>query len=470
MKLLNKSSLTTRLTLFYLTSTLLILLCTTFFQFLALTEDLIREDNEFLSERIVSIRSMIASHWSDLHELDDSIHQDHATQVIRYLVRLQDKSGRIIQESPGVALIPPHRFPPPVASGNDVGMGTKLASGDGRHYLLNAAWAAGGGDDAFMLVQVALDITDEVDLIANYRLKMGISLVVGLCLATLFGITMTRKGLQPLMQVTEKVERITSTDLNQRTRTEDWPKELDQLTVALDGMLARLENSFDRLQEFSANLAHELRTPLNNLRGEAEVILSRPRSAEEYRQTIESGMEEYERLSRMVSEILFLARPDKEIELQEIDARAELEILAEYYCTLGEEKNISLGIHGEGTLQADPVLFQRAVGNVISNAIQYSPNDSQILIHIDTVRDDILSIAVRDNGIGIPPEEQERVFQRFYRSTSAREYHHHGSGLGLAIVKSIMDLHDGAVHLESEPGKGTTVTLLFPRHHPEMTT
>lgn len=470
MKLLNKSSLTTRLTLFYLTSTLLILLCTTFFQFLALTEDLALEDNEFLSERIASIRSIIASHGDSLSDLNDNLHLDHATQSIRYLVRLQDKNGQIMMESHGIDLIPPDVFPPPTAIGKEVGMGIRHAGGDGKHYLLNAAWAAGGGDDTLMRIQVALDVTEDIDLIANYRLKMGISLVVGLCLATLFGFTMTRKGLKPLMQVTEKVERITSTDLNQRTRTEDWPKELDQLTVALDGMLARLENSFDRLQEFSANLAHELRTPLNNLRGEAEVILSRPRSAEEYRQTIESGMEEYERLSRMVSEILFLARPDKEIELQEIDARAELEILAEYYCTLGEEKNITLGIHGKGTLQADPVLFQRAVGNVISNAIQYSPNDSQILIHIDTVRDDILSIAIRDNGIGIPPEEQERVFQRFYRSTYAREYHHHGSGLGLAIVKSIMDLHDGAVHLESESGKGTTVTLLFPRYHPEMTT
>ncbi len=201
MKLLNKTSLTTRLTLFYLTSTLLILICTTSFQFLALTEDLMLEDNEFLSERIASIRSMITSHWDDMPELNDSLHQDHATQTIRYQVRLQDKQGRIVRESQGTSLIPPEKFPIPSASGYDVGMGTKLATGDGRHYLLNAAWAAGGGDDQFMLVQVALDITDDIDLIANYRMKMGGALLVGLSLATMFGITLTRKGLQPLTHV-----------------------------------------------------------------------------------------------------------------------------------------------------------------------------------------------------------------------------------------------------------------------------
>jgi len=470
MKLLNKSSLTVRLTLFYLASTLLILLCTTVFQFLALTEDLTLEDNEFLTERIASLRSIIASHQNSHSVLDDTIPLDHATQSIRYLVRIQDKSGQTLLQSPGISVIPPGIFPPPASSGEDVGMGSRHATADGKHYLLNAAWAAGGGDNKFRLVQVALDVTDDVDLIANYGLKMGISLVVGLCIAIVFSITLTRKGLQPLTQMAEKVEKITSTDLNQRIRSDQWPKELDQLTVALDGMLARLEDSFDRLQEFSANLAHELRTPLNNLRGEAEVILSLPRSADEYRQTIESGMEEYERLSRMVSEILFLARPDKEIELQEIDVRAEIEILADYYRTLGEEKNITLGIHGEGMIQADPVLFQRAVGNIVSNAIQYSPNGGQILIDIDAVRDDSLGIAVRDSGMGIPPEELDLVFYRFYRSSSAREYHAQGSGLGLAIVKSIMDLHGGDVRLESEPGKGTTAFLIFPRSHAEMVT
>ena len=457
---------TARLALFYLVSTLLILLCITGFQLLALIEDLEFEDNDFLVERITSIRSIIAHRPDSLSAIEDTLQLDHTTQGTRYLVRILDAHGNSLLESPGIAALASQAFPPPVPGGEEIGKGAKYSIGDEKHYLLNAAWAEGVGEHKLKLVQVALDTTDDVDLIAKYRLKMGISLFAGLCLATGFGIIITRKGLQPLNQMAAKVEKITSTDLHQRVRSEVWPKELDQLTVAIDGMLGRLEGSFDRLQEFSANLAHELRTPINNLRGEAEVTLSLPRTADEYRHTIESSMEEYERLSRMVSDILFLARPEKGIELNEIDARAEIETLADYYRYLEDEKRISLTIHGAGSLQADPRLFQRAIGNLISNAIQYSPTGGQILIDITTKEDDTLIISIKDNGIGIPPEELDRVFYRFYRSAAARKYHHQGSGLGLAIVKSIMDLHGGSVHLESEPGKGTTASLVFPLNHP----
>lgn len=466
MKLLRTSSITIRLTLFYLASTLLILLCTTGFQLLALIDDLEFEDNDFLNERITSIRSTIAHRPDALSTINDNIRFEQTTHRTRYLIRIQDATGHILLESPGIAVIPSQVFPSPVLGGKELVKGTRHSTGDERHYLLNAAMAEGFADHELRRIQVALDVTDEVGLMAKYQLKMGISLLVGLFLATGFGIIITRKGLQPLNQMAATVEKITSTDLHQRVRSEPWPKELDQLTIAFDEMLGRLEDSFDRLQEFSANLAHELRTPINNLRGEAEVTLSLPRTAEEYRHTIESGMEEYERLSRMVSDILFLARPEKGIELHEIDARAEVETLVDFYRNLGDEKQITLTIHGGGSLQADPRLFQRAVGNIISNAIQYSPTGGQIMINIDSKLDDRLVISIKDNGIGIAVEELDRVFYRFYRSATARKYHNQGSGLGLAIVRSIMDLHGGAVQLESDPEKGTTASLFFPLHHP----
>lgn len=462
MKLPKAGSMTARLTLFYLGSTLLILLCTTVFQFLALTEDLALEDNDFLVERLTSIRTIIARHPEPLSEIRDHIQLDRATQRTRYLVRIQDKNARTIMESPDINAIAPSFFPSPVKSGEEIKMGTKYTTGDAKHFLLNAAWAESFGNNEPRLVQVALDVTDDVDLVTNYRLKMGISILVGLCLATSFGIILTRKGLQPLNRMATKVEKITSTDLHQRVSSEAWPEELVPLTVALDGMLGRLEESFDRLQEFSANLAHELRTPINNLRGEAEVTLSLPRSADEYRHTLESSMEEYERLTRMVSDILFLARPEQGIELQTIDAREELETLADYYGNLAEEKKITIEVTGEGSLQANPRLFQRALGNIISNAIQYSEPGGAISINISPSPEDNLIISVSDKGIGIPPEELERVFFRFYRSTAAREHHNQGSGLGLAIVRSIMELHGGRVHLKSAPGAGTVAVLTFP--------
>lgn len=456
------ASITIRLTVLYLVSTLVILVCTNGFLLLTLVDDLEFEDNDFLSERISSLRSIIARHPDTAAALKDHVMVDHTSQHTRYLVRVLDAEGRTILETPGMADIPSALFPAAVISGQPLGRGAKYQSG-ASHYLLNAAWAEGLGNRHFRLVQVALDVSDEIALMEKYRLKMGIALLTSLCLAGGLGIIIARKGLQPLQEMTTTVALITATDLHQRVRSGTWPKELDHLTVALDSMLGRLEDSFARLADFSSNLAHELRTPINNLRGEAEVALSRARSADEYRRVIESSIEEYERLSRMVSDILFLARPEQGIIPHAIDARAEIEILTEYYQSLAEEQQISITIQGNGTAICDPRLFQRAVGNLISNALHYTPNGGQITIVLSPLPDGSLTIAIQDTGIGIPPDECPRVFERFYRSAAARQRYNQGSGLGLAIVRSIMELHGGSVTLTSKPGHGSTVTLRFPQ-------
>ncbi len=456
------ASITSRLTILYLVSTLVILICTNGFLLLTLVDDLEFEDNDFLSERISSLRSIISRHPDTVNALRDHVLSDHSGKQTRYLVRVQDAVGRTILESAGMNVVASALFPPPVVSGHPIGRGIRHQVGNAKHYLLNAAWAEGFGDRHYRLVQVALDVTDEIDLMAKYRLKMGLAMLVGLCLAGGLGVIITRKGLQPLQEMTTTVARITATDLHQRIRSVTWPRELDQLTVALDAMLGRLEESFSRLEDFSANLAHELRTPLNNLRGEAEVALSRARSADEYRRVVESSIEEYERLSRMISDILFLARPERGVELHNIDAHAEIEVLTEYYHALAEEQQIAIAIRGGGSVLADPHLLQRAVGNLISNALHYTPNGGHLTITIAPQPDSSLTIAIQDSGIGIRADECPRVFERFYRSAAARQRHNQGSGLGLAIVRSIMELHGGTVTLTSELDQGSTVTLRFP--------
>lgn len=457
------TSITIRLTLLYLVGTLLILSATSGFLLLALRDDLEFEDNDFLSERIASLRSIISRHPDTVTALRDHILVDHDSQQTRYLVRVQDETGHTVLETPGMAAIPSAPFPPPIGSGHPLERGLKYRSGE-HYYLLNAAWAEGFGNRHFRLVQVALDVTDEVALMHKYRLRMALSLAVGLCLAGGLGIVITRKGLKPLKAMAGTVAQISVSDLHQRVRSGSWPRELEQLTAALDGMLERLEQSFARLSDFSANLAHELRTPINNLRGEAEVALSRARSAEEYRRVVESSIEEYERLSRMTSDLLFLARPEQGVELHAIDAAAEIGALIDYYQTLAEERHLSLTLQGQGTAIADPRLFQRAVGNLISNALHYTPAGGTITVAIKPLPDEGLSITVSDSGMGIAADELDRVFDRFFRSASARRRHNQGSGLGLAIVRSIMDLHGGSISLSSTPGKGTIATLSFPRH------
>jgi two-component system heavy metal sensor histidine kinase CusS len=457
------TSITTRLTLLYLLSTLVILIAINGFLLVTLIDDLELEDNDFLTEQIYDLQSIITRHPDSAPTLRDHILSDRQGKPTRYLVRIQDAQGTTILESPRMSSISSVSFPPPVLSGIKVGRGIKYEGADSRHYLLNAAWAEGSGELNFRLLQVALDVTDELVLMNKYRMKMAASLLVGLCLAGGIGIFITRKGLQPLREMAASIEQITATGLHQRVGNGRWPEELSQLTVSLDAMLTRLEESFNRLSDFSANLAHELRTPINNLRGEAEVALSRTRSADEYRGVIESSIEEYERLSRMITDILFLARPEQGIEKQPLDAAAEVGILIEYFHDIAEESNITVDLQGSGTVSADPRLFQRAVGNIISNALHYTGEGGHLSIVIDTLPEGSVSLNIRDSGIGISPAELPSVFDRFYRSQSTRHLHHQGSGLGLAIVLSIMELHGGTVSIASEPGKGTSVTLRFPR-------
>jgi two-component system, OmpR family, heavy metal sensor histidine kinase CusS len=461
-KITTSTSITTRLTALYLLSTLAILVFTISFLLQTLVADLEYEDNDFLSERITSIAALIPSHPDTLTALKDQILINNSGQHTRYLVRVQDADGRTIMESPGMSSVPSDIFPPPVVSSHKIGNGIKFKAADSSHYLLNSAWAEGFGDSHFRLVQVALDVTGELALMDKYRLKMGVALLAGLVFAGGLGIIIARKGLQPLKEMAETVAQITATGLHQRVRSGSWPKELDHLTVALDTMLGRLEESFARLTEFSANLAHELRTPINNLRGEAEIALSRSRSADEYRRVVESSIEEYERLSRMISDILFLARPEQGVEKSPLNARAEIETLVEYFHGVAEEQQIKVAIKGNGTVLADPRLFQWAAGNIISNALHYTPDGGHITITISLLHDESLSITIQDTGMGIPPDELPRVFDRFYRSASARQRHNQGCGLGLAIVFSIMQFHGGTVALASEQGHGTKVTLQFP--------
>jgi len=262
--------------------------------------------------------------------------------------------------------------------------------------------------------------------------------------------------------MTRSLEQIGPTHLNERIVPGGWPRELQPLAVAFDDMLARLEVSFTRLSQFSADLAHELRTPIANILGEAQVALTRDRTSNEYREVIESTVVECERLSGIVDNLLFVARADADrepIERKWFDARATVEKIAAFYQTIADDYHVAISCKGEGQIYADPVLFERAVGNLVDNALRFTTQNGsiQIVLAEDAAN---FEVGVSDNGCGIAPEHLPRVFDRFYRAESSRGSD--GAGLGLALVKSIVDLHGGSTTIESELGRGTTVTLTFP--------
>ncbi len=256
-----------------------------------------------------------------------------------------------------------------------------------------------------------------------------------------------------------------ASQLHQRLGGGRWPSELTALAAGFDKMLARLEESFDRLSRFSADLAHELRTPIQNLRSESEVALTRPRTAGEYREVIELGVEEYQRLSGMIDSLLFLARSENaETRLNRVKFKIGLEVdtILDFYDAAAREREISLTRKGDGELYADPMLFRRAISNVVANALRHTSRAGQIQVSVVTGNHQRVEITVQDNGCGIGPEHLPRIFDRFYRAGAARSTDSASNGLGLAIVKSIMDLHGGSASAESRLGVGTRVTLSFP--------
>jgi two-component system heavy metal sensor histidine kinase CusS len=259
----------------------------------------------------------------------------------------------------------------------------------------------------------------------------------------------------------ESAERVGATHLNERVPATGWPGEVQPLAIGFNRMLERLENSFTRLSQFSADLAHELRTPIAILRGEAEGALIKARTSDQYRDVIESSLEEFHRLSRLIDNLLFLARAETTATLtkRSFDGGPVIEKIREFYEAVSQEQGVEIGCEGEARVYAEPTLFRRSLLNLVSNSLRFTPSGGTISISL-TRRKSGAEISIADTGCGIAPNHLDKVFDRFFRGDAARTSE--GTGLGLAIVKSIMEIHKGSVSIKSDLDRGTVVTLIFP--------
>jgi two-component system heavy metal sensor histidine kinase CusS len=229
-------------------------------------------------------------------------------------------------------------------------------------------------------------------------------------------------------------------------------------------MLGRLQDSFRRLSEFSSDLAHELRTPIASLMTQTQVALSRTRSAEEYREVLYSNAEEYERLARMISDMLFLAKSDHGLIVprsKPIELSTEVRELFEFYDALADDRKVSLAAEGEGAVDGDPLMIRRAISNLLANAINHTPPGGAINVRIALADDRAVRLSVENTGDGIAPEHLSRIFDRFYRVDPSRQRSTDGAGLGLAITKSIVTAHKGTVEAHSAHGL-TRFVIVFP--------
>ncbi len=463
-----------RLTILYVISAFGILLISTVFLYWVLTTRLAKEDGQFLAAKIDLLREILAEAPNNKEILEEEIKWETAPfRLAKYYARILGSDGSVVIETGRMDSVAPiDIFPPPAALGKTPSKAMSGKSPTGHNLLLMTALAkVGNAGGQTRVLQLALDISHEDELISDYRSRLLIVLLAGIVLSAALGIFVAEKGLKPVVKITRTIKHISAHQLHRRLGQKDWPLELNDLAGAFDGMLDRLEDSFNRLSQFSADLAHELRTPINNLIGETEVALSRERTPGEYREVMESSLEEYSRLSHVLESLLFLARaesseahPDK----KKLDPRAEIESVMEFYEAIADEEGVTIAYQekpepGKKILvNADPTLLRQAVSNLISNALRYTSNGGHIEIEANRGTDGSTLVSVIDDGTGIDREHLPRIFDRFYRVDSSRSENKTGSGLGLAIVKSIMQLHGGTASVASEPGKGTTVTLNFP--------
>lgn len=379
---------------------------------------------------------------------------------IGMLLQVRDPRGEILVTSDPSVELP--AAPDALAVGEQPEAGRIGQWNDSRTI---AAWAGlSSPPGAQVLVLLARDGSQRVALLSAYRRDL-VNTVFGAAIAmALLGYAVARSALRPLRAVARTAGGITANRLGERLRVADAPAELADLVRAFNSMLKRLDESFGRLAQFSSDIAHDLRTPVANLFAGTQVALSRRRTTEEYEALLASHMEEYERINRMIDGMLFLARADNAqvgVRAQRLDAQAELSRVADYFAGLAEEAGVSIRVEAAGALEADPLLFRRAVSNLVSNALRFTPAGGTIRL-CAFPRDGNFVVEVRNPGPGIAPEHLPHVFERFYRVDGARADSCSGSGLGLAIVKSVMILHGGGVEADSRPGRDTVFRLTYP--------
>ncbi|MCX4147954.1 MULTISPECIES: heavy metal sensor histidine kinase [Paraburkholderia] len=370
-----------------------------------------------------------------------------------------------------IAALPPLTRIPAAARITDVDIGNWTGRNGAPIRGILADARLHDGDTATVLI--ARNMSDRWRLLDRYRDKLNLAGAAGVILTMLLSYLLIRAALRPLRDIAASAGLVTVNRLNTRVTVARVPSELEALVSALNAMLERVDHGFQRLSRFTADLAHDMRTPISNMRGAAEVALARPRSTDEYESLLASNLEECDRLSRMIENVLFLARaehPQFVKHMRAFEAGQELTRIAEYFEGIADDANVRVQVTGAATLTADLELFRRAVSNLLANAIRYTPRGGEIALDVRASADAV-RVIVSNQGQPIAAEHLERIFDRFYRvdpsrsslpSSGVSQGSTGSTGLGLAIVRTIMELHGGTVHAESD-AQSTRFVLTFRR-------
>ncbi|UCE63107.1 MAG: HAMP domain-containing protein [Nitrospirota bacterium] len=322
------------------------------------------------------------------------------------------------------------------------------------------------GERLVNILRVGTSLQPTVDMLDRLLLALLIASPLAVIVSLLGGWFLAGRALRPVDSITHAAQRIAAGDLTQRITAPRSTDEIGRLASTFNDMIARLEVSFRQIRLFSADASHELRTPLTITKGETELALRRPRGAEDYRKVLESNLEEIDRMSRIVDELLFLSRADLgEIKLKQVPIQLDdlLRDVQQQALVLGKDRQVETVVKEISPMMVsgDELRLRELFLNLIDNAIKYShPGDTVEMSLVPNGEKG--EFIVKDQGIGISLEDQPRIFDRFYRTDSARSHSTKGTGLGLSICKWIVETHKGAIRVQSMPNQGSSFTVLLP--------
>lgn len=452
-------TLTARLTLLF-TAVLLAVLCGLGVMVtLANQAHFVDLDRDYLTDKAALVRKVVAGS-TDLDQMSQRLQellQSHTGLTVRLEQAQQTLYGEAADTFPADLVSARDRLEPSDWSWN----GTLLR---GAAVALPAPTFLGGSAAPSLRLLLAMDTHHHTHFMEELQRSLMVYLLVAGLASGLLAWWAARRGLAPLRDMRERARRVTANQLDERMPVGSVPVEMAELAQELNTMLERLQRDFQRLSEFSSDLAHELRTPISNLLTQTQVTLAQPRDAASYRDTLASNAEEFQRLGRMVSDMLLLAKTQHGLALphrEPVALHQAAQALFDFFDVVAEEKGVTLVLEGEATIHGDRLMLQRAISNLLSNAIRHAPEHSRVHVSVGST-DGEASLCVDNAGPPIAPEHLPRLFDRFYRVDKSRAHlSTEGTGLGLAITRALMEAHGGTVSVAST-AEHTRFCLRFP--------
>jgi heavy metal sensor kinase len=455
-----------KMTLWYVLTFLVSALVVCMVLYLGLRYRLLKEIDQFLLDETTEMERVLSKEPKETYFLVRFEDEVMARKYYPFFFQILDKEGKplyISKEFREMGYVVKDRVLTNARNGKETR--EEIYSSERRETFRIISTPVYKNGELTEIIQLGTHLYFARQNLSHFRNNILAVLPIILVLGTLGGWILARRSLSPIGYIAAKAQSITSQNLSERLTPRGTDDEMDDLIRTINEMIARLESSFKRMAEFTADASHELKTPICAMRGEAEVLLLKERKAEEYQEGLVHFIEQFDHLNQMINDLILLSKFDTtQVELKMVPLRLDLLIkdLCNLFQVLAEQKNIALetGPLEEVTVIGDKVRLQQLFTNLIDNAIKYT---SQGSIHVTVEKNEgAVLVKIIDTGMGIPKEEQEKIFKRFYRMDKSRSRETGGVGLGLSIVEWIVHAHHGRIEVDSEINQGSTFTVYLP--------